>query len=84
MSGTLVPHAGVMPEPIVAAPRGRSDSYAYRKAMGIVPSAEFDVFFDDFHQFIVSTSITNGPTANAPITWAAAIIDSGATAETSS
>jgi hypothetical protein len=47
--------------------------------MGMVPSAEFDVFHDDFHDFVVATGITNGPAANTPWGWQSAIIDSGAT-----
>jgi hypothetical protein len=38
--------------------------------MGLVPSAEFDVFFEDF-QRLVSTNVPSG--------WTAAIIDTGAT-----
>lgn len=59
---------------------GQIRRYAYRHRMGMVPSAEFDVFHDDFHSFMVSTAITNGPVANTPLDfWAGAIIDSGAT-----
>ena len=54
--------------------------YAYRHRMGLVPCAEFDVFHDDFHSFVVGTAITNGPVANTPWGWQGAIIDSGATA----
>lgn len=53
--------------------------YKYRHRMGICPSAEFDVFHDDFHSFVVATAITNGPVANTPWGWQGAIIDSGAT-----
>lgn len=54
--------------------------YAYRQRMGMVPCAEFDVFHDDFHSFMVSTAITNGPVANTPLNgWQGAIIDTGAT-----
>jgi len=47
--------------------------------MGMIPSAEFDVFFDDFSLFVVSTAITNGPPANTPWGWTSAVIDTGAT-----
>lgn len=54
--------------------------YAYRHRMGLVPCAEFDVFHDDFHSFMVATAITNGPVANTPLNgWQGAIIDTGAT-----
>jgi hypothetical protein len=66
-------------ESIVHGPYVNNKKYAYRVGMGMVPSAEFDVFFDDFHSFIVATSITNGPVANTPWGWAGAQIDSGAT-----
>jgi Concanavalin A-like lectin/glucanases superfamily len=59
---------------------GQIRKYAYRQRMGMVPSAEFDVFHDDFHSFMVSTAITNGPVANTPLDfWQGAIIDTGAT-----
>lgn len=67
-------------EPIVHAPKeGAKQRYKYREGMGMVPCAEFDVFHDDFHSFMVSTSITNGPVANTSWGWAGAIIDTGAT-----
>lgn len=54
--------------------------YAYRHRMGLAQCAEFDVFHDDFHSFMVSTAITNGPDANTPLDfWTSAIIDTGAT-----
>lgn len=65
---------------IVHAPASLQGPYSYRSGMGMVPSAEWDVFFDDFHQFVVGTSITNGPVANTPWSWQGAIIDTGATA----
>ena len=59
---------------------GQIRKYAYRHRMGMVPSAEFDVFHDDFHSFMVATAITNGPVANVPLNgWNSAIIDTGAT-----
>lgn len=65
--------------PIVHGTRSNQASYAYRNGMGMMPSAEFDVFHDDFHSFVVATAITNGPVANTPWGWQGAIIDSGAT-----
>lgn len=60
--------------------RRSSGKYEYRHRMGLVACAEFDVFHDDFHSFMVTTAITNGPVANTPLNgWAGAIIDSGAT-----
>lgn len=56
------------------------NNYAYRGNTGMVPSAEYMVFMDDFvTTFIPTTAITNGPVANTPWGWQAAIIDSGAT-----
>lgn len=57
-------------ESLTGAPATRQAPYWYRAGMGLVPSAEWDVFFDDFHQQV---------TSNVPAGWAAAIIDSGAT-----
>ena len=57
-------------EPIIENPRGRADFLAYRRGMGMVPSAEYDVFFEDFQRLV---------TTNVPSGWAAAIIDTGAT-----
>ena len=65
--------------PIVHGTRSNQEGYAYRNRMGMMPSAEFDVFHDDFHSFVVATAITNGPVANTPWGWQGAIIDSGAT-----
>jgi len=65
--------------PIVHSERGYLAPYGYRSRTGMVPSAEWNVFMDDFNSFVVSTAITNGPTANTPWGWAAAIIDTGAT-----
>lgn len=53
--------------------------YLYRYGVGMMPSAEYYVFHDDFLPFIPSTAITNGPVANTPWGWQAAIIDTGAT-----
>lgn len=64
--------------PILESARN-GQKYAYRHRMGLVPCAEFDVFHDDFHSFVVATAITNGPVANTPWGWQGAIIDSGAT-----
>jgi hypothetical protein len=56
------------PSPIVHAPTGKS--YLYRQGLGMVESAEYAVFFDDFQQDI---------TTNVPTGWDAAVIDTGAT-----
>lgn len=54
--------------------------YSYRDNSSMVPSAEWMVKFEDFDQsWIPTTAITNGPVANTPLPWQAAIIDSGAT-----
>lgn len=45
-------------------------NYSYRSGMGMIPSAEWEVFFDDFAGSIAT---------NVPVGWAAAIIDTGAT-----
>lgn len=66
-------------ESIVYSPKSNNRAYQYRSGMGLVPSAEFDVFFDDFHKFVVATSITNGPVAQTPWDWNGAVIDSGST-----
>lgn len=67
-------------ESLVHAPVSNQGAYAYRSKMGMVQSAEWDVFFDDFHSFVVATAITNGPVANTPWGWQGAVIDTGATA----
>jgi len=60
--------------------RRSSGKYEYRHRMGLVACAEFDVFHDDFHSFMITTAITNGPVANTPLNgWQGAIIDSGST-----
>lgn len=65
---------------LVHAPASPQGPYSYLSGIGMAPSREWDVFFDDFHQFIVATSITNGPVANTPWGWQSAAIDTGATA----
>jgi hypothetical protein len=65
--------------PIVFGPEVSNKSYPYRRGTGMVPSAEWSVFMDDFYSFVVATAITNGPVANTPWGWQSAIIDSGAT-----
>lgn len=55
--------------PLVHAP-GDPAGYQYRHGMGMMPSAEFFVFHDDFQGAV---------TTNVPVGWAAAIIDTGAT-----
>ena len=66
--------------PLKGSPRGLGANYPYRGGMGMVPSAEFNVYFEDFNfAFIPTTAITNGPVANTPWGWQGAIIDTGAT-----
>jgi len=67
-------------ESIVHATNSLQGRYSYRSGVGMVPSAEWSVFFDDFYSFVVATAITNGPVANTPWGWQGAIIDTGATA----
>jgi hypothetical protein len=43
-------------EPIVFAPQPSQKKYPYRAGMGMVPSAEFLVMFDDFDSFIDATT----------------------------
>ncbi len=65
---------------ITHAPVGTGKAYPYRASSGMMPSAEWAVLFDDFLQpWIPGTAITNGPVAQTPSPWQAAIIDSGAT-----
>ena len=56
---------------VVSGPFSPQAAYSYRSGMGLIPSAEFMVDFDDFTQAV---------TTNVPAGWAAAIIDTGATA----
>lgn len=56
-------------ESIVHSP-GVDASYKYRTGIGILPTAEFATFFDDFLALV---------TTNVPSGWSAAIIDTGAT-----
>jgi hypothetical protein len=65
--------------PIVHSNSSSQEGYSYRNGMGMLPCAEFDVFHDDFHSFVVATAITNGPVANTPWNWQGAVIDAGAT-----
>ena len=65
---------------IVHGRRSTNDGYTYRTKMGMIPCAEFDIFHDDFHQFVVGTSITNGPVINTPWGWQGAAIDTAGTA----
>ena len=58
-------------EPVVHAPSSVYAGYKYRSNMGMIPSAEFCVKFDDFLSPVAS---------NLPSGWTAAIIDTGATA----
>lgn len=48
--------------------------YPYRAGMGLISSAEFNAFFDDF---------TGAVTTNVPVGWDQAVIDTGATVVTS-
>lgn len=64
---------------LVHAPASPQGPYSYRSGIGMISSAEWFVFFDDFTPFIPATAITNGPVANTPWGWQAAIIDAGAT-----
>jgi len=57
-------------ESIVHATKGRVGPYAYRSGLGMMPSAEFNVFHDDFNELL---------TTNVPAGWTAAVIDTGAT-----
>jgi hypothetical protein len=66
--------------PIKHSGKGVGGVYEYRGGTGMVPSAEYCVWMEDFTQnFMVTTAITNGPVANTPWGWQGAIIDSGAT-----
>ncbi len=57
-------------EPVVFAPQPSQTKYAYRTGMGMVPSAEFLVFMDDFDSFRAATTFASPG-------WAT-ILDSGA------
>jgi hypothetical protein len=60
--------------PIVhAMGNGTVTKYRYRNGLGMMPSAEFNVFHDDFTQAVAS---------NVPTGWSAAVIDTGATVVT--
>jgi hypothetical protein len=67
-------------ESLVHAPVSTVAPYQYRAGCGMMPSAEWSTFFDDFYSFVIATAITNGPVANTPWGWQGAIIDTGATA----
>lgn len=60
-------------ESVVFAPQTSYNSYAYRTGCGMIPSAEFTVFMDDF---------ISGVATNVPNGWQAAIIDTAATVTT--
>lgn len=62
--------AGIV-ESIVHSPINNQAAYSYRSKMGMIPSAEWCVFFDDFVESVVT---------NVPDGWTAAVIDTGATA----
>lgn len=66
-------------ETVVYSP-GTGKLYKYRTGLGMMGSAEYAVFMDDFLQpWIPTTAITNGAVANTPSNWQGAIIDSGST-----
>jgi len=56
--------------PLIHSPISNQGAYQYRSKMGMIPSAEWVVDFDDF---------TDSVTTNVPTGWSAAIIDAGAT-----
>ena len=60
--------------PLVHGTASNQAAYGYRSGFGLVESAEWKVVFDDFDQFI---------TGNVPTGWTADVIDTGATAVTS-
>jgi hypothetical protein len=61
-------------ESIVFAPVSNQAGYAYRSRMGMIPSAEFAVYMDDFTQAV---------TTNLPAGWDQAVIDTSSTLVTS-
>ncbi len=60
-------------ESAVHAPISKQAAYSYRTGMGMIPSAEFTAFFDDFEKVV---------TTNVPVGWSGAIIDDSATVST--
>lgn len=62
------------PSPLVHSPVDPA-GYQYRNGLGMMPSAEFFTFFDDFQGAV---------TTNVPVGWSAAVIDTGATVVASS
>lgn len=73
--------------PLVHGTRSTNEGYVYRTGMGMMPSAEFVVFHDDFI-FPLGQAMDRDANAtfewepNVPRNWDAAIIDSGATVTT--
>lgn len=66
--------------PLVHSPVSNQGPYKYRSKMGMMPSAEFLVFFDDFITYVNGgTAVTNGEQAYAPGLYTGAILDSGTT-----
>lgn len=61
--------------PLKDSPQTDQKGYSYRSGMGMVPSAEYYVFFDDFDTLV---------TGNVPTGWTADIIDTGATVASAS
>lgn len=65
---------------LVHAPASPQGPYSYLSGIGMAPSREWSVFFDDFYSFIGTADITNGPVANTPWGWQSSAIDTGSTA----
>lgn len=64
---------GISSGNLIQSPISRQAPYSYRSGMGIIPSAEWSIFMDDFYSLV---------TSNAPA-GASVIIDTGATVTTS-
>lgn len=65
---------------LVHAPTSTVEGYKYRARMGMMPSAEFDVWHDDFHQYIFPATTANVGVINTPWGWQGAAIDTAGTA----
>lgn len=61
--------------PLVHAPGGLQTSFAYRTRLGMVPSAEFDVFHEDFNHLVSS---------NTPTGWSSILETTGTWANSTS
>jgi hypothetical protein len=66
--------------PIVHGTRATNEGYAYRTGMGMMSSAEFDIWHDDFHQYVFAATTANVGIINTPWGWQGAAIDTGGTA----